>query len=113
MRRCVAVSALGVVAIASPLVPATLLAASLRAKRALDVLAPLQFAALLGGAVLAMSATGGSAPIAAVATVLLAIGGLFTTVLRKDSAARRAIYSFDWEKFERDLHFYAIVADLR
>lgn len=105
-------SAMSLIAMASPVLPASLLVVSLRAKRALDVLAPLQFAAIVGGAVLAVSlAHAQSADVAAV-TVLLAIAGLFTTVLRKDSIARRAAYSFDWEKFERDLRFYSIIADL-
>lgn len=105
-------SAIGVIAMVSPLLPASLLIVSLRAKRALDVLAPLQFVALVCGAVLAIGLAHAQGANVAALTVLLAFAGLLTAVLRKDSIARRAAYSFDWEKFERDLHFYSIIADL-
>lgn len=101
-------SALTVVALVSPLLPASLLLLSLRAMRTLDVLPPLQFAALLLGAILAVETKQGLP--GATTTVLFAITGLFTAVLRKDSIARRAAYSFDWEKFERDFHFYVLTA---
>lgn len=105
-------TAASIVALISPLVPASLLLVSLRAKRALDVLVPLQFMALVAGAVLAIGLARAEGAEAAAVTVLLAIAGLFTAVLRKDSVARRAMFSFDWDKFERDLHFYSIVAGL-
>lgn len=98
-------------AFALPLVPALLLLVSLRAKRALDALAPLQFAILVGGAVLAVNMGHAPGQGGAALTVMVAITGLFAAVLRKDCIARRALYSFDWEKFERDFHFYVLTAD--
>lgn len=106
-------SALDVLALASPLLPAALLIAALRARRALDALAPLQFAALIGGSVLATQAKHTYALVGAAAAVSMAIAGLAATVLRKDHVVRRAAYSFDWERFERELQFYAIVAGYR
>lgn len=100
-----------VLAFGLPLLPATLLLVSLRAKRALDALAPLQFALLVGGAVLAIEMGHAQGQAGAAVTVMMAIAGLFAAVLRKDTIARRAIYSFDWEKFERDFHFYVLTAD--
>jgi hypothetical protein len=108
-----AMSALSTIALVSPILPAVLLVLTLRAKRALDALAPLQFGALLSGAVLAVSAEHAQGLAAAAATVSIAIVALFATVLRKDSLARRAAYSFDWEKFERDFHFYTIITGHR
>jgi hypothetical protein len=101
------------IAIAAPALPASLLAFSLRAKGALDALAPALFATLIGGAVLAASLGGTTGLAGAVCTVLLAIAGLLVAIARKDGIARRAHYQFDWDKFERDLQFYAIVAGLR
>jgi hypothetical protein len=101
------------IALALPILPASLLLLSLRAKRTLDVLAPLQFITLLSGAILATNAKQAQGLAGATATVLIAIAGLFATVLRKDSIARHAAYSFDWEQFERDLRFYAIIAGFR
>jgi hypothetical protein len=98
-------------AFALPVLPASLLLVSLRAKRALDALAPLQFAILLGGAVLAVDMGHAPGQTGAAMTVMVAIAGLFAAVLRKDCIARRALYAFDWEKFERDFHFYVLTAD--
>lgn len=98
-------------AFALPVLPASLLLASLRAKRALDALAPLQFAILVGGAVLAVDMGHRPGQAGAAVTVMVAIAGLFAAVLRKDCIARRALYAFDWEKFERDFHFYLLTAD--
>jgi hypothetical protein len=103
-------NAIGIIALVLPVLPASLLILSLRAKRTLDVFAPLQFAILLGGAILAVNVKHTQGLAGAIATVLIAIVGLFTTVLRKDFIARHAVYSFDWEKFERDFQFYVLTA---
>lgn len=100
-------------ALVAPSLPALLLGLSLRARGALDALAPALFVTLIGGAALAASAGGTAGLAGAVATVLLAMIGLLVAIARKDGIARRAPYHFDWEKFERDLQFYAIVAGLR
>jgi hypothetical protein len=111
MAPYIPVMLITVLAFALPLVPASLLLVSLRAKRALDALAPLQFAILVGGAVLAVNMSHTQGQAGAAVTVMVAIAGLFAAVLRKDTIARRALYSFDWEKFERDFHFYVLTAD--
>lgn len=100
-----------VFALVLPIFPALLLLVSLRAKKALDALAPLQFAILVGGAVLAVNMQHSTGQAGAAVAVMIAIAGLFAAVLRKDTIARRALYSFDWEKFERDFHFYVLTAD--
>jgi hypothetical protein len=101
------------IALVAPALPVSLLALSLRAKRALDALAPALFVTLIGGAALAASVGGTAGLAGAVATVLVAVVGLLVTVVRKDGIASRAHYHFDWEKFERDLQFYTIIAGLR
>jgi hypothetical protein len=101
------------IAILAPALPALLLVFSLRAKGALDALAPALFATLIGGAALAASVGSTAGLAGAVGTVLLAIAGLLIAIARKDGILRHAHYHFDWEKFERDLQFYAIVAGLR
>jgi hypothetical protein len=106
-------SSTGWIALIAPVLPACLLALSLRAKGALDALAPALFATLIGGAALAASVGGTASLAGAVGTVLLAIAGLLIAIARKDGLLRHAHYHFDWEKFERDLQFYSIIAGLR
>jgi hypothetical protein len=95
-----------------PAIPACLLLLAARARRALDVLAPLQFASLVGAAILASGPAGAQGAGAAAVTVLFATAGLLMTVLRKERLAHQSAYKFDWEKFERDFHFYAITERL-
>jgi drug/metabolite transporter (DMT)-like permease len=95
-----------------PLFAAFLLLLSARARRALDVLAPLQFATIVGGAIIATQAAGAQGVSYATTGVLVAMSGLVTTVLRKERLAHQSAYRFDWEKFELDFRFYAITERL-
>jgi hypothetical protein len=95
-----------------PALAVCLLGLSARARRALDALAPLQFALLFGGAILATRASGAPGVGCATAGILLATAGLTTTVLRKERLAHRSAYAIDWEKFELDFRFYALTERL-
>lgn len=95
-----------------PSIAACLLVLAARARRALDVLAPLQFASLVGAAILASSTAGAQGAGAAAITVVFATAGLLMTILRKERLAHQSAYRFDWEKFERDFHFYALTERL-
>lgn len=100
-----------VLVLALPVLPASLLVASLRSKRVLDPIAPLQFAILIGSAIMAVKMEHPTGQIGALLAMLIAIAGLVAAVLRTDSIARRALYSFDWERFELDFHFYVLTAE--
>ncbi len=98
--------------LAFPAFAACLLLLSACTHTALDVLAPLQFATVVGGAILAMQVAGAQGVGCATSGILLATGGLVTTVLRKERLAHESAYRFDWEKFELDFRFYAITERL-
>lgn len=95
-----------------PLFAACLLALSARGEKALDVLAPLQFATIVIGAILATQGAGAEGLAYATTGVLVAMSGLVVTVLRKERLAHQSAYRFDWERFELDFHFYAITERL-
>lgn len=102
-------SAISILAVAVPVVPLSLLLVTLNSTRGLGLLAPLQFAALAGSVILAVRAGQTAGQVGASLTLLLAIAGLCATVLRSDHVARNAHLKVDWQRFEREFRFYAII----
>lgn len=104
-------SATSIVALVVPIVPLSLLLFTLNSTRGLGVLAPAQFAALAGSVILAVRAGQVVGQVGASLTLLLAIAGLCATVLRTDHVARNAHLKVDWQRFEREFRFYAIICE--
>jgi ADP-ribosylglycohydrolase len=99
-------SALDIVACASPIVPAVMLAVTLYGPWYSVAMPPLQFAALVGEAVLATAATHAVAEAIAAAGFAIAIAGLAGIVLRDRWIEHRASKILDWERFEEALASY-------
>ncbi|HTU78582.1 MAG TPA: hypothetical protein VMF09_07465 [Solirubrobacteraceae bacterium] len=99
-------SALDIAACASPLVPAGMLAVTLYGPWYSTIMPPLQFATLIGEAILAATAHHAAGQAIAAAGFVVAAAGLATIVLRDRWIEHRASKILDWERFEQDLASY-------
>lgn len=99
-------STLDIAACASPLVPAVMLAATLYGPWYSIVMPPLQFAALVGEAILATVTRHALAEAIAAAGFTIAAAGLAAIVLRDRWIEHRASKILNWERFEEQLASY-------
>lgn len=91
------------VTLASPIVPVTLVTLVLRGYWWRGAIAPLQFAAFIAEAVLAIAATAAPAQMAAGVGVVIGVVGLIAFVFRDEWSARRAAtVRFRWEEFDSE-----------
>lgn len=100
-------SALDIVACASPLVPAGMLAVTLYGPWYSTAMPPLQFATLPGEATLAATSHHGVPQLTAVGGFLLAFAGLAAIVLRDRWIEHRVSRLVDWKDFEEALASYS------
>jgi hypothetical protein len=92
-----------IVALASPIVPATLVTLVLRSHWWRGAIAPLQFSAFICEAVLAIAARMAAAQIAVGVSFAIGVVGLVAVVFREEWSAHRAATAvFRWEEFESD-----------
>lgn len=99
-------SALDIVACASPLLPAATLAVTLYGPWHATIVPPLQFFTLVGETVLAAAAHHTVAQAIAAGGFLIALMGLAAIVLRDRWIEHRARTIIDWERFERAFASY-------
>ena len=100
-------SALDIVACASPIVPAVMLAFTLYGPWYSTAMPPLQFATLPGEAALAAATHQAVAQLIAVGGFLVAVAGLAAIVLRDRWVEHRASKILVWEGFEDAFASYA------
>lgn len=104
-------SALDIVACASPLVPAAMLAVTLYGPWYSTVMPPLQFAAVVGEAILAAIAHHTVPQAITAAGFVLATVGLAAIALRDRWIEHRASKILDWDHFEQALASYIDLGD--
>jgi hypothetical protein len=92
-----------IVALASPIVPVTLVALVLRGRWWRGAIAPLQFSVFIGEGALAIAARMAAAQIAAGVGFAIGVVGLIAVVFREERAAHRAANAvFRWGEFESE-----------
>ena len=99
-------SALDIAACASPILPALMLAVTLYGPWYATAMPPLQFATLIGEAILAAIAHHAVAQAIATAGFLLAFAGLVAIVLRDRWIEHRAKTLLNWTRFEQSFASY-------
>jgi len=99
-------SPLEIVACASPIVPAVLLVLTLYGPWYATFVPPLQFAVMVGEAVLAIAARHAAPQVVAAAGFVVAFAGLVALVLRDRWIEHRAKTLIDWERFEQERASY-------